>query len=651
MSVSEISVTNQSAGTEDLKETGREEYFPSDDATADELFDSFMEIANDPSLQSCEHADGTLDQSDIPAVESSLHDLQNGPFGQNESVDVQGNVQVKESEKLDPEETEFYEPGKDSGVNDAAENTISPVNEGLVKSDSPGAIPSTSDVEPVQSNTGQPTGSTEQEMSNSVTGESKLEELCDKADHSETLCPAFSNEGEQTEQPNGETALLEVNTGDKEDTATVEGKEIQESGDSKDQGVDSPPSDCKELFTQQSIVPNDGDTGASKTEVSQRLSKAMENLAGLEQLLSTAVLEFKVATCENKIDETVEGEDQKIELDHGGFVTETEERVDVDGNGVNEENPEVLVDGSDALICKTGQEQAVCEASTDEVTDLHVSGMASGNDVLLNSELSSNDTEKGIQDESDKADEDDVESPSVTLEGMEQDALELQHAKTDTSVGSLEKVKQDAPSSKSCEVEGHKGVGAPSDVQVDFQGGVPSAIQESSNQEDLKSQICGEESPRKTSPEELKSNSETSVEKSVTGNKVDIEVANTSKAVPGIEITMTDESGISEHKSLDSVDTEESSNSRPASLAGSDEGIDSDAPSDYGEDEDATFDPENVISLECHRKSCLLELDRDRLSSDSSTVSEQDFKESYTKGDTADGKSSDKGKFQQVWAK
>ena len=657
MSVSDIGVTNQSAGTKDLKETGREECLPSDDATADELFDSFMEIANDPSLQSCEHADGTLDQSDTPIAEPTLHDLQIGTCDQNESVDLQRNVQVKEAEKLDQREAGLCEPGsqvEDTGNNGAAENPISPVNKGLVQSDSPEAIPSTSDVESVQSDTGQPTGNTEHEMSNSVTDESKLEELYGKAGQSETLGPAFSNEDEQTEQQNCEIGLLEVSTGDKGETGTTEGKEIQESAHSKDQLAGSPPSDCKESFTEQSVAPNDGDAGASKTEVSQRLSKAMEDLAGLEQLLSTAVSELKVANCEKKIDETVEGEDvranameselledEKIELDHGSSVTEVEERVDVDGNGVKGEHLEVLADGSDTLVCKTGEEQAVCEASADEVTDLQVSGTASGNDLLLNSELSSNDAEKVIRDEIEKADEDDVESPSVTLEGAKQDTSELQHAKTDTSVGSLEKVKQDAPSSKDCQVEGLEGVGAPSDVQVDFQGGTPSAIQGSGNQEDLKSQTCVEKLPRKTSPEELKNNSEASDK----DNDVDNEVANASKAVPGIEITMTDESGISENKSLDSLDTEESSNSRPASPAGSDEGVDSDAPSDYGEDdEDATFDPENTnSSAVCHGKSWLLELDRDRLSSDSSTVSEKDFKESYTKGDTADGKSSDKG--------
>ena len=156
--------------------------------------------------------------------------------------------------------------------------------------------------------------------------------------------------------------------------------------------------------------------------------------------------------------------------------------------------------------------------------------------------------------------------------------------------------------------------------------------------------ICKGESAENKVTDESEIVAEASLEKSDGKDKEDSNVTNADMSVPGIEITVTDESETSENKSLDSMDTEEDgpSNGNPSMPStASDEGIDSDTASDYGDDDDGVSDPENLGSAAnvCKRKSWCLEINRDRLSSDSSTVSEKDFKETYSKGDSADGKS------------
>ncbi|XP_031558790.1 dentin sialophosphoprotein-like [Actinia tenebrosa] len=101
-----------------------------------------------------------------------------------------------------------------------------------------------------------------------------------------------------------------------------------------------------------------------------------------------------------------------------------------------------------------------------------------------------------------------------------------------------------------------------------------------------------------------------------------------------IEILMTDESGISERKSLDSLDSLDDDNhhGRPDSPALSDEGIDTDSKSDIGEDD--TFDTSSG-DFSMKSKSSLLDVDRNRTGSDSSTISEQEFKKDLS--DNTDG--------------
>ena len=107
-------------------------------------------------------------------------------------------------------------------------------------------------------------------------------------------------------------------------------------------------------------------------------------------------------------------------------------------------------------------------------------------------------------------------------------------------------------------------------------------------------------------------------------------------SVPEIEILRADESSTAERKSLDSLDTDESSraSSQPGSPAQSDEGIDSDSRSDYGDDDDGLLDPDALHKF--RPKSWYLEVaSRDSIHSDSSIEGEpRDAKSS----DGTDGK-------------
>ena len=644
MSEGDISATNQAAGTEDLKESVVQECSPTNDATADELFESFMEIANDPTLQHSDQMDRPLGQSDI--VEPSHHAIHNGTIGQSDLEDSQSCAQVLETEKLIAEEAGSFNPDsqlKDTDTNGTNEKASSPTGVGLVKGDSSELVTlgdkPTSDEDPLHE-TGLPMGSPElgTSISSSVMDEGKPGEVCvTTSDDLLTASSVTPNKDEVTEGQSCEIELLQKSSGD------------NVSADLEDQGTGSHTvlSDNKELFTERSSSPNDSDPDASKTEVAKRLSKAVEDLAGLEQLLSNAVSEFKVPISEKKVDEDNEGkdgntgecvsqltEDKNKELGPGGVVADVQEKSKVEGDEAVSQDSEVVVDGrSDVPVFETGKEEAVCEAGA--ATDLLDAGSPDDN-LNNNGTLGSSDELSAEVTASESKGAEETKNTAVILEGEKQDTSELEDAKMERSVESLETAKQATQGNKDSQIEDNV-----------LEAGQPSDAQESASLEGSKMQTSSGESPREILSEEFKNDAEAAVEKSDSASELDNEVANASVAVgPDIEVTMTDESGISERKSLDSLDTEESSNSRPTSPAVSDEGIDSDVPSDYGDDdEEVTFEPENLNSSSSPRKSWLLETDRGRLSSDSSTVSEKDFKEKYAKGDNADGKTLEKGKF------
>ena len=647
MSANDISGTNQAAGTKDLKESAVQEYSPTDDAAADDLFDSFMEIANDPKLQHSDQTDRPLEQTDT--VEPSLPAIHDGTLDQSDLLNSQSCGQVDvETEKLKAEAAGSLNPDAqfkdtDPKNNDTNEKVCSPTGGGL---DSSELVPlgdkPTSDDDPA-------IGSSEQgsSISSSVVDEGKSGDVCVTSHDLLTANFVTPNKDEETEGQSDESDLLQKSSGD----------DVSADPDVQATDCHTVLTDNKESFTEKSSSPNDSDPDASKTEVAQRLSKVVEDLAGLEQLLSNAVSEFKVPDSEKKVDEQDNKgkdsntgecvsqlpEDKNKELGPGSLVGKAQEQKKGEGDVAPSQDSElVVVGGSDVPVCETGKEGAVCETAT--ATDLLDAG--SPDDDLNNKgmlpsddQFSAEDTASDLQNESEGAKASEMKDIAVILEpGEKQDTSELEDAKMESSVESLETAKQETQRNEDLQIE-NNGIVLEADRLLD--------AQETDSQESSKVQTSVEESPKETSSEELKNDTEAGGEKSDSAKELDNEVANANMAVPDIEVIMTDESGISERKSLDSLDTEESSNSRPASPAASDEGIDSDhVPSDYGDDdEEVTFDPENLNSSSGPRKFWLLETDRGRKLSDTSTVSEKDFKEKYAKGDDADGKTLENGEL------
>ena len=686
----DVSGTNQIATPEDPKEKALQERSPTDDATASELFDSFMEIANDPKLQDNDEASGTLDQSEMmqpsnpgkqadiqngrldqsemmqpsnpgkqadiqngtldqsemmqPSNPGKLADIQNGTLGQGESTDSQPDSVNKEmnnsaneptgktTEQLDIVQTTVtsnpHDTDTDNGSTD--EKTSSSTNDDLRKEESvDNQLTAGGDPVPISA-TDVPMGSSEVVATDAVIDESNAEGLCSLSVELQTSTNSvMANEDERTERQHHETESLEESSrANKKRT----GGDHEISDDPKEESTDSAvPPDLKKS------VPQKSDPDGSKTEVAQRLSKAMEDLAGLEQLLSSAVSEFKVSATEKKLDENDGGGEvnsnvKEDEVPSGtteerpasgiNLIVEREEKSEEDASEVASQDSEELVlsktdEGAEVPVCKTGKDGTIDETAV--ATD-QLNSAASVETLPKNDEVSSEETASDLLDELKevKAGEMENSASTVTLEADLENTSEELGGKTGNS-----------------------------QVENNVQETSESPCQENVSQDDSKVQTVAEESPRKTQIEEFENDTEASLEKPDSADDLDNEVA--SNAVPDIEITMTDESGISERKSLDSLDTEGSSNSRPASPTASDEGIDSDTPSDYGDDdEDVTFDPESPGSS-ARRKSWLLETDRDRLSSDSSTVSEKDFKDKYGQEDSADGKSAKKGEFSRLF--
>lgn len=661
--------TNQITLTEDTKETAVQECSPTGDATADELFDSFMEIANDPKLQNNDQTDGTLDQTDTiePSQPGEQMAVQNGTLDQSESAKSKPDSQVKEMnntvfeqtgmqnetpDQVDAEVPGSLNPNSQAATidNDGEGEKTSPVRSSdLEREEYTESVPVdgqiTSDNDPVQFNaTDIPTESSEQMMSNPVIDESKP-----SGDLETSASSVTENKDERTEEHTSETESFELGSENKNIAADGSNEIL---GDSKEQSTESTctsqPDHAESLPNKSDLpgIPHDKDPEASKTEVAQRLSKAMEDLAGLEQQLSSAVSEFKISSSE-KMDESHEGEEVKTEpkdgqmleskneeqLGSGSLVAEMKEKNEVVSQDSGELSALKSDEGSNVAVCETGKEGVICEpaVATDLLNKASSANLNNEAASLKNDELSPKDTARDLSEvtaDSLESQSDKTENSVVTLEGDKQDTSE-----TENSIASLKEIKQDVSSNTT-------------DFQVDndvLAATASSGTKENGSQGDLDVRANADESPEETLMDESRNVAEASLEKSDSADELDQEVSNAGMtAVPGIEITVTDES-----KSLDSLDTEGSSNSRPTSPAASDEGIDSDTPSDYGDDDEAVFDPENLSSS--RRKSWLLETDRDRLSSDSSTVSEKDFKQNYDKGDHADGKSPKEGEFQSFF--
>ena len=539
-----------------------------DDTTADELFDSFMEIANDPQFQNCDQVVEGLDQR--------------------ESLDSQLVSEFPGAEKLDNEKGDCC--SVDSPVKDALEMDESNVStmlsiDGLVKSKAldlssedqqhtfcynsiEGSYGAPREATPVQS-TGEPTASVVVQ-----TGGSDM-----PTDLESTGVPMLSKLGETVDADNSlPIKLISQDVTDNESIVdkNLEAKLSDSSPESNDSGVHIPDNEKvssdahegngKDMLAGKTTLDHQGETALSR-----KLSKAVEELGDLEQLLSTAVFEFQVKTNSTGIDEN----NAEINGDVNAKEEEMSEKTDEDVGHVFDRDLESKHPGIDTKPIEDAKSQS---------------------------------------------------NTNLTLEVEEQAALKLQDVNKERCSGVMNEMATQG--SEDSKVELHD----TSNLQENASAGIQEleAVAPGSPQEKLEQEAVAESVS----------------EKAESVNDLQNELVNVQATSPDIEIIMTDDGGVSERKSLDSLNTEDSSTSGPTSLSASDECMDSDAASDCGDDEDdAAFDPDNLKSSVCQRKSWLLQLDRDRLSSDSSTVSELDFvKDRSTKPDGTDGHSSGKGK-------
>ena len=543
------------------------EFAAKDEATADELFDSFMEIANDPHFQNCDQVVVGLEQR--------------------ESLDLQVNVsQFSEAEKLDNEKGDCC--SVDSEVKDALQMGESNISttlsiDGLVKSKAldlsskdqqhtfcynsmEGSYGTPTEETPVQS-TGEPTASvlvqtggpdmpTDLE-STGVTMLSKSEESVDADNNlSIKLISQDVTDNESIVEKN-----LEAELSDNSPEASNSGVHVanNENVSSDHEG------NGKDVLAGETTLDHQGETALSR-----KLSKAVEELGDLEQLLSSAVFEFQVKTNCTAIDEN----NAEVNGDVNPKEEEMSEKTDEDADHVFDRD------------------------SDSKHPDINV---------------------KPIEDDKSQS------NTNLILEVEEQAALKLQDVNVESGSGVMNEIATQGSEDSKVELSDT------SNLQEN----------ESSGLQELQAAAPG--SPQEKSEEEAVA--EIVSENAESVNDLESELVNVQAMSPDIEIIMTDDGGVSERKSLDSLNTEDSSTSGPTSLSASDECMDSDAASDCGDDEDdAAFDHDNLKSSVCQRKSWLLQLDRDRLSSDSSTVSELDFvKDRFTKPDGTDGHSSGKG--------
>ncbi|XP_074606198.1 uncharacterized protein LOC141859264 isoform X2 [Acropora palmata] len=548
-------------------ENALHECIAKDDTTADELFDSFMEIANDPQFQNCDQVVEGLEQR--------------------ESLDSQLNVsEFPGAEKLDNEKGDCC--SVDSPVKDALEMDESNVSttlsiDGLVKSKASdlssedqqhtfcynsieGSYGAPREATPVQS-TGEPAASVVVQ-----TGGSDM-----PTDLESTGVPMLSKLGESVDADN--SLSIKLISQDVTDNESIVDKNLEaelsdSSPESNDSGVHVPnnekaSSDAheengKDMLAGKTTLDHQGETALSR-----KLSKAVEELGDLEQLLSTAVFEFQVKT---------------------------------NCTGIDENNAEINGD----VNAKEEEMSEKTDEDVDHVFDRDLESKHPGIDI------------KPIEDAKSQS------NTNLTLEVEEQAALKLQDVNEESGSGVMNEMATQGSEDSKVELDDASNLheNASSGIQ-ELQAVAPGSPQEKLEQEAV---------------------AESVLEKAESVNDLESELVNVQATSPDIEIIMTDDGGVSERKSLDSLNTEDSSTSGLTSLSASDECMDSDAASDCGDDEDdAAFDPDNLKSSVCQRKSWLLQFDRDRLSSDSSAVSELDFvKDHSTKPDGTDGHSSGK---------
>lgn len=639
-------IMNQAANPE---ENCPQQCLPTDDATADELFDSFMEIANDPELHNEQEdtQNGTTGEAiaaSDPSVSSQLKDSNEDEqrntvsgTGDQEETKTSSDPSVSQPKDINSssdelqadtqtetnEQSERIETDKESAPNgtpDHSETTVEESSDLAVsqvkdvnsstdaeKVDSAGSNPATaqsnSDGSPVQNATEVPAEGSEKVLSNPVGDESKSVGLSVTTDTVQSSSDT-KNEVDRTEELSRGTENLEKNSESSEIPAVGGNKEI--SPDPTEHAVE-----CAISSDDKEELPS----GNDESDVAKRLSKAMEDLAGLEQQLSTAVMELKQSTGENTFAEKGDEKELNAETQEGQTL-----ETQPEGQVASQTNT------TDTAETKVEDELVVNKVETNEGRNVPPVQETSDNATVCETDANLNDSNYK---------ETLVENTDIN----NKDAIDDDCKGTDVDVVKVQEVEMENPESGKSDIP----VPAKEDLkdESDVMGTseTPERDLNAGQEVGSKVPVGTVELQAETKVEESKNGEEkVSIDKSDSTDELDKEVVKC-MSIPDIEIT-TDET---ENKSLDSLDTEGSSNSPPASPAFSDDGVDSDTPSDYGDDDDGTFEPDNLEAS--RRKSWLLEIDRDRLSSDSSTVSEKDFKDSFNKGDNADGKSPKEGEF------
>ena len=652
-------VTSQGTNPE---EKCSQERSHTDDSTPDELFESFMVIANNPELHN-EQTDkqkdtagevvGASDPSvvEVEGVNSSANGERDVVSDQeitnaasdpsvsqlthitSSSDELQTDVQTGTNDQRGTTETD--EKSIPNGTPDQGESTAIEVSDPILLqatdvSSGTGEQSicaqtsvnvetldsTTSDTaddqlisgdNAVQSSTQGPVASSEQVLANPICNKTKPEELSVTTDSLQSSSD-IASEVNRTEELSCGTENLEEGP-ESNEVGTTDNKAI--SPDSTEGDVD-----CAVSSDDKEGPLSGNDPSTSETDVAKRLSKAMMDLAGLEEQLSSAVTEMKQSNSEKSFPEDSEGEELHV-------VTETRKGQTVENHMDGQvASDTTVIDESetkaqDELVVNTGAADE--EANDMSVQETDGKAALSETDVDLNAVTVDTSNEESLVQDNETIGKDavpvtdcvDSDSKGIDVDVAERQECGIENSATDN---------QDMPARED------------SIVKKDVLGKSETPDEDVNTRQivDEKEPLCAEESHEETVAKDSDIDNE---EKSDCVDGLTMEVANASTSIPDIEIT-TDESGISENKSLDSMDTDTNL---------SEDGIDSDAPSDYGDDDDdGTFDPDN---LGASRKSWLLETDRDRLSSDSSTVSERDFKESFNKGDHADGKSPKDGEY------
>ena len=649
-------IVNQGTNPE---EKCSQEPLNTDDATPDELFESFMEIANDPELhdkqmdtpkdttgEAIEASDPCVgEEEDMNIIANGVSDQEITNAASDPSVSpltdfssssdepqtdtLNGTNDQSGTTETDKKSTPNGTPDQDESIarelsdpipshatdldvsSDTGEQSMCAQTSSNIEaldsapSDSADDQLNSSD-NAVQSTTEGLAASSEEVLANPACDETKPEELSPTIDSLQSSSD-IANKEDRTEEQSCTTENLEEGA-ESSEVQTTDNKEI--SPDSTVVKVDG------DVSSDDKDKPSSGsEPSTSEADVAKRLSKAMMDLAGLEEQLSSAVTEMKRSNIDGKeldaITETQEGQAVENQMDgqvaSNTTVMDTAETKGQDELLVNKGAADE--ESNDKSVQETDGQAADGETDVDNAVTVH----SSNDETLLE------DTDKTCKD---AVPVDNIHSESKGTDG---DVGEVQELKMEKSVSDNQDLhvpgNEDIPANEDTKVESNV-VGKSETPDAEVNTGHVAA--------DEKEPLITEESHGETIV--AKDSNNDAEEKSDCVDELDLEVAKSYTSVPDIEVT-TDESGISEDKSLDSLDTEGNA---------SEDGIESDTPSDYGDgDEDGTFDPDN---LGASRKSWLLETDRDRLSSDSSTVSEMDFKESYNKGDNADGKPKD-GEF------